>query len=217
MDFLNSVLLSAQNLGFIKYLIALMGALAESVPVVGLIIPGGIIVGFLGFLSAGDILELQKLILFAAAGAILGDTISYYLGTYGTKLFRLENKVLKLSYLESGKRFFKKHGNKSVFLGRFIGLLRPIVPFVAGLFEMDKKIFLFWNITSGICWAILFSLIGYFSGGALDIIETWSGRIGLFISSTIIFAVVIFYFIKYLPSFFAFLKKLLITLKNFRK
>lgn len=217
MDLLNFVLVSAQNLGSVKYWIALAAALTESLPIVGLIVPGGVIVGFLGFLSATDIFELQKLILFAATGAILGDIISYCLGIYGTKFFRLENKVLKLSYLESGKKFFKKHGSKSVFLGRFVGILRPIIPFVAGLFGMDKKNFLFWNVTSGICWAILFSLIGYFSGGALEVIKNWSGRIGLSVSGIIIFITAFYFLRKYLLSSFVFFKKLLAIIKSRRK
>lgn len=217
MDFLNSFLLGIENLSAVKYWVALVAALAEALPLVGLIIPGGVIVGFLAFFSATHIFELQTLILFAAAGAILGDAISYYLGSFGTKLFRAESKILKLSHLENGKKFFKKHGNKSVFLGRFIGLLRPIIPFVAGLFQMDKKIFLFWNVVSGICWAILFSLIGYFSRGALDIIEAWSGRIGLFAFGITVFTIAIYYFFKKPSSFSAFLKKLLIVLKIIRK
>ncbi|MBI4837178.1 MAG: LssY C-terminal domain-containing protein [Candidatus Portnoybacteria bacterium] len=214
MDFLNSIFPTFQHLGMLGYWIVLLISLAEALPFIGLIIPGTILVGLFGFFSARGYLDIGDLIWFSAIGAILGDSISYYLGTRGTKLFRQENKILKLSHLESGEQFFKKHGNKSIFLGRFISPLRPIIPFVAGLFRMDKKVFLFWNIISGILWAISFLLLGYFFGGALNAIEIWSSRVGLFVLAVVISVIIIRILIKYAPPFFAFLKSISLSIKE---
>ncbi|MCL5004474.1 MAG: LssY C-terminal domain-containing protein [Patescibacteria group bacterium] len=214
MEFLTSLLPKIQHLGALGYWIVLLISLAESLPFIGLIIPGAILAGLFGFFSAQGYLDIGNLILFSAIGAILGDNISYYLGTRGTKLFRQENKILKLSHLESGERFFKKHGNKSIFLGRFIGPLRPIIPFVAGLFRMDRKAFLFWNIISGVLWAISFLLLGYFFGGALNAIGIWSSRVGLFVLAVVISVIIIRILVKYAPPFFAFLKSISLSIKE---
>ncbi len=181
MEFLNSFLPTIQNFELFGYWIVLFISLAESLLFIGLIIPGTLLVGLFGFFAAQGYLDIGDLILFSAIGAILGDGISYYLGTKGTKFFRQENKILKLSHIERAQDFFRKYGNKSVFLGRFISPLRPIIPFVAGLSRMDKKVFLFWNVISGILWATSFLLLGYFFGGALNAIEVWSSRVGIFI------------------------------------
>ncbi len=214
MDFINSFLPTIQHFGIFGYWVVLFISLAESLPFIGLIIPGTILVGLFGFFSAQGYLDIGDLIWFAAIGAVLGDGISYYLGTKGTKLFRQENKILKLSHLESGEQFFKKHGNKSIFLGRFISPLRPIIPFVAGLFRMDKKVFLFWNIISGILWAISSLFLGYFFGGALNVIEIWSSRAGLSVLAVVVSVIIIRILVKYAPLFFAFLKSISLSIKE---
>ena len=214
MEFFTSLLPKIQHLGIFGYWMILLISLTESLPFIGLIIPGTILVGLFGFFSAQGYLDIGDLILFSAIGAILGDSISYYLGTRGTKLFRRENKILKLSHLENGEQFFRKHGNKSIFLGRFISPLRPIIPFVAGLFRMDKKVFLFWNIISGILWAVSFLFLGYFFGGALNAIEIWSGRVGLFVLIVVVSVIIIRVLVKYMSPFFAFLKSIFLSIKG---
>ena len=150
----------------------------ESFAFVGAFIPGALFVVLMGALAAKGFYLPVILIGFAAPGAILGDILSYYLGRRGTKLFGEENKILKLSHLEQGENFFKKHGNKSVFLGRFIGPLRPLIPFIAGLMHMRFRTFFFWNVTSAILWSIFYVLVGYFFGTAWRASGAWPGRIG---------------------------------------
>lgn len=218
MDFLNSFFPIIQNFlqrfEMLGYWMVLLISLAESLPFIGLIIPGTLLVGLFGFFAAQGYLDIEDLIWFAAIGAILGDSISYYLGTKGTKLFHQENKILKLSHLEKGERFFKKHGAKSIFLGRFVSPIRPIIPFVAGLSRMDKKVFLFWNILSGVFWAVSFLLLGYFFGGAVNAMEVWSGRVGIFIFGIIASLILIRLFIRYAPSLFAFIKSISFSIKE---
>jgi undecaprenyl-diphosphatase len=214
MNFLNSFLPAIQHFGILGYWIILFISLAESLPLLGLIIPGSIIVGLFGFFSAQGYLDIGDLIWFSAIGAILGDGVSYYLGTKGVKFFLQENKILKLSHLEKGEDFFKKHGNKSIFLGRFTGPLRPIVPFIAGLSRMDKKAFWFWNIISGILWAISFLFLGYFFGDTVNTIEILSNRAGVFVFSIVAFLVIIRILIKYTSPFLAFLKSISLSVKE---
>lgn len=166
-----------EQLGRHVYMLVFLAAFLESLAFVGAFIPGTLFVALGGFLAAGGYMDVGDLIWFAAAGAILGDVVSYYLGTKGTQFFRAENRLLSLNNLERGKRFFEKYGNKSIFFGRFIAFTRPIVPFVAGLSRMKLLAFLFWNILSGILWSVAYVLLGYFFGGALKAIEVWSVRL----------------------------------------
>ncbi len=192
MEFLNSFLPSLSHLGVWGYWLVLLAALLESLVLVGVVVPGAVLVVFAGFLSSQGYMDIGDLIWFAAIGAILGDSISYYLGTKGTRFFHNENKWLKADHLEGGKQFFHKHGSKSIFLARFIGPLRAIVPFVAGISGMKKRQFLFWNIISAFLWSASHLLVGYFFGNAFTAIEVWSTRVGYAIGTIFAFFVLIY-------------------------
>ncbi len=169
MDFFNSLIPNLQNLGIWGYLVFGLVAVLESSTIAGVIIPGTTIVVLAGVLSAQGFFDIGDMIWFVAIGAIIGDNISYYLGTHANKFFNKKNKLLKLSHLESGELFFKKHGNKSVFLGRFVGPIRSIIPFIAGLTKMNRWTFFFWNVASAFVWSIATLAIGYFFGGTINI------------------------------------------------
>ncbi len=192
MNFLTNILPSLSHLGVWGYWLVLLAALLESLVLVGVVVPGAVLVVFAGFLSSQGYLDIGDLIWFAAIGAILGDSISYYLGTKGTRFFHNENKWLKADHLERGKQFFHKHGSKSIFLARFIGPLRAIVPFVAGISGMKKRQFLFWNIVSAFLWSASHLLVGYFFGNAFTAIEVWSTRLGYAVGLIVAFLVAIY-------------------------
>lgn len=192
MNFLTNILPSLSHLGIWGYWLVLLAALLESLVLVGVVVPGAVLVVFAGFLSSQGYLDIGDLIWFAAIGAILGDGISYYLGTKGTRFFHNENRWLKADHLESGKQFFHKHGSKSIFLARFVGPLRAIVPFVAGISGMKKSRFLFWNIISAFLWSASHLLAGYFFGNAFTAIEVWSTRVGYAIGAILVFFVLIY-------------------------
>lgn len=180
MDFINTLLPKLQGLGLLSYWIVLLITMAESLAFVGLVVPGTLFTVLAGFLAANGTFDLGDVIWFAAAGAIIGDGISFYLGRQGMRFFSPEGRWLKRHYLEKGERFFRKHGGKSVFLGRFIGPIRPIIPFVAGLVNMRKRDFFIYNITSAFAWSVSFILLGYFFGGIWKTIVLWSTRAELF-------------------------------------
>lgn len=192
MEYLAFILPAVEGLGIWSYWLILLISLFESFAFVGSFIPGSTTVVVSGFLAAQGYLDWGDLIIFSSIGAILGDIFSYWLGTKGLNYFKDENKYLKRAHLERGEAFFKKHGNKSVFLGRFIAPIRSIVPFVAGLSKMDKKAFLFWNILSGIIWAAAHVLVGYFFGEAWRQIETWYTRIGMGVLVLMLIGIVIY-------------------------
>lgn len=177
------------------YLVIFTLSFLESLVIVGLLTPGTIALLSAGFLISLGSISFFPTFLMAFLGAILGDLASFYLGRRGTNLFKEEARLLKLSSLEKARYFFKKHGGKSIFLGRFSGPLRSLVPFSAGLSKMPFSSFFFWNISSAFCWVIAYLLIGIFSGGALQTIEkSVLGRNEIFILASI-FLLVVGYFV----------------------
>ena len=192
MEFLNLLLSNTSQLVFWGYATSFFAAFLESLVFIGVVIPGSTLVVLSGFVSSQGYVSLWGLIFFTTMGAILGDSLSYYLGTKGTRFFHNENKLLKVEHLDRGRQFFQRYGSKSIFLSRFIAPLRAIVPFIAGISGMGKKTFLFWNILSAFIWSTTHILLGYFFGNSLPVIKIWLTNIGYVLGGLIIFFVAIY-------------------------
>ena len=210
----NTLLPTIQSLGMLGYWLVFLIALGESLIFVSVFFPGTILVITAGFLSAHGYLDFGDLVWFAAIGVLLGDVINYWLGARGIKFFHQESKFLKLSHLKRGETFFKKHGRKSVFLSKFVGPFRTIIPFIAGLSKMDKKIFLFWDVVGAFSWSIIHLAIGYFFGGASRVIEIWSTGIGLFVLALFLLLVAIWFIIEKSKPTFSLFKSISYSIKN---
>ena len=116
------------------------------------------------FAALGD-LNLALLFLVMATGAILGDTVNYWIGHYiGPRAFSGEIKYLKQEHLDRTHEFYEKHGGFAVVLGRFVPIIRTFVPFVAGIGAMTYSHFITYNIIGGLAWTGLFLSLGYFFG-----------------------------------------------------
>lgn len=112
-------------------------------------------------------LQIPIVIACAALGAILGDNIGYAIGRTGGRAFVLRFGryfFFKPEYLDHAERFFARHGNKTVFFGRFTTILRLWSAFLAGVNHMHWRTFLFYNALGGIIWSIIYGLLGYFAG-----------------------------------------------------
>lgn len=154
-----------------------IGAAVEALPFIGTFLPGATIVTLGGFASAQGYFSLSSVIIFSVAGAIVGDAISYYIGSYGGNYIR-RKKIISENILKKGEDFFHKYGDQSLFWGRFIGPIRSAIPFLAGLAKLKPRIFWFWNVSSGIVWGILYVMIGHFSGNLVAvIIKRWSHQL----------------------------------------
>jgi membrane protein DedA with SNARE-associated domain len=122
---------------------------------------------------AGTTHRLSPWLIFAvaAAGAIIGDNIGYWIGDkggyalarrYGHKV-RLDERKLKIA-----RYLFDRHGAKVVFFGRFVSVLRTYAAFLAGTSKMRWRLFLPANAAGGIVWAGIFTLASYLAGNALQ-------------------------------------------------
>lgn len=134
----------------------------------GIPFPGETMLLFASFYAAIDHhLQIPLVIACAALGAILGDNFGYMIGRTGGRalVLRFGRYIfLKPAHIERAERFFEKHGNKTVFFGRFISILRTWSAFLAGVHHMPWRVFLVYNAAGGIIWAIIYGLLGYFAG-----------------------------------------------------
>jgi membrane-associated protein len=98
--------------------------------------------------------------------AILGDAVNYSLGRYlGPAVFTSANsRFLNPKHIERTHAFYEKYGGKTIFLARFVPIVRTFAPFVAGIGQMDYRHFAVWNVTGAIVWVVSLSLAGYFFG-----------------------------------------------------
>jgi membrane protein DedA with SNARE-associated domain len=187
------LLLKLEHLGNWGYWAAFAIAFLEGLAFVGTFIPGSTIITLMGFLAFRGLWDVGDLIWFVAAGAILGDILSYWLGMKGVRFFKDENKYLKESHLKAGEEFFARHGDKSVFLGRFLSPVRAVVPFVAGLSKMNKRDFIFWDALGGISWAMFHLYLGYASGKAIARATHLAHRVELIVTIVVILGVTLYF------------------------
>jgi len=116
--------------------------------------------GTFAAIGSMNIWILLGLLIIAAVG---GDTVNYWIGhSLGDRAY--SNKWIKKKYLDRTHAFFEKHGGKTIFLARFVPIVRTFAPFVAGMGRMSYSYFFSYNVFGGIVWVLLFTLAGYFFG-----------------------------------------------------
>ncbi len=153
-----------QNYGSLAYLILFLIIFSETGLVLTPFLPGDSLLFIVGTFASQGILNVYALFIIITIAAILGDTVNYFIGNYfGEKVYS-KSKFFKKEYLEKTKEFYKKYGNKTIFLARFIPIIRTFAPFVAGVGKMNYKNFLSYNIIGGITWVAIFIFSGYFFG-----------------------------------------------------
>jgi membrane protein DedA with SNARE-associated domain len=133
----------------------------ESFAFLSLLFPGTSILIVAGTLMSAGSLPYWPVLAGAVIGAVLGDSVSFWLGRrYGGGIARIWPLTRNPDLLASGIRFFEKHGGKSVFIGRFFGPVRAVVPLAAGTMRMPRGRFWFANVTSAIVWAPMLLFAG---------------------------------------------------------
>ena len=158
--------------------IVFLVAFVESLVLVGLLLPGLMILFGVGSLVGLGVVQMLPMWLAASAGAFFGDSFSYWLGRrYRDQLLEIWPFSRYPNVMNRGTDFFTKHGEKSVFVGRFIGPLRPIIPAVGGTLGMTPARFLVADFAACIAWAPAFLLPGLFFGATLEVASEYAGRL----------------------------------------
>ena len=149
------------NLGYVALFLLVAGESA------GLPIPGETSLTVAAVLAAQGHLELAAVIGIAGAAAIVGDNIGYLVGRHGGRRLLLRDGIAaqrRHGLLEQSEAFYRRRGAATVFLGRWLPVLRFTAALLAGTNRMPWRRFLIWNALGGICWAITVSLLAYTIG-----------------------------------------------------
>jgi membrane protein DedA with SNARE-associated domain len=149
--------------------IMFVAAFGESFAFLSLLFPGTTVLIAAGTLMSAGTLPYGPVLIGAVAGAVLGDSVSFWIGRrFGGAIARLWPFSRNPDLLPRGIRFFERHGGKSVFIGRFFGPIRAVIPLAAGIMRMPRIRFWFANVTSAIVWAPMLLLVGDAVGQAGD-------------------------------------------------
>src|SRR5262249_8344081 len=144
-------------------------AFGESFAFISLLFPGTTVLIAAGTLLSAGTLPYGPILIGAMVGAVLGDSVSYWLGRrFGGAIARVWPFSRQPDLLPRGIRFFERHGGKSVFIGRFFGPVRAVIPLAAGIMRMPRGRFWLANATSAIVWAPMLLFAGDVIGQAGD-------------------------------------------------
>jgi len=129
-------------------------------------LPGDSLLFVAGLYASKGQLNIVVLVVLLSAMAILGDAVSYTIGSrVGPKIFnRPRSKLFKPEHVQAAHAFYEKHGGKAIVIARFVPLVRTFVPVIAGVAGMRYREFAMFNITGGIAWVVSMTVGGYFLG-----------------------------------------------------
>jgi len=179
-SYLNILLAFISHHAALAYVAVFLISLSESLALVGLLVPGTVIMFGVGALVATGTLRLTPVLLLAMTGAVTGDGISYWLGHhYKERLVTIWPFSRYPEMLKIGETFFLRHGGKSVLFGRFVGPVRPVIPLVAGMMGMKPLHFSAVNVLSAVGWALAYILPGIFFGTSLAMAGAVSTRLAV--------------------------------------
>jgi membrane protein DedA with SNARE-associated domain len=137
----------------------------------GIPLPGETALIAFGVLASRGHYKIEWVIVVAAAAAIVGDNLGYWLiGRLGGRALFRRWKWLNAyadRVLPRAEGLMERHGGKTVFFGRFVAILRYTAAWIAGIGHMRWWKFLFWNAAGGICWATGVGLLSYYGGHSL--------------------------------------------------
>ena len=164
-------------------LFVLVVSALESFLVVGLFVPGSVVMFGVGTIVAAGSMELVPTLAWAAVGAVIGDGSSYLIGRYYHQRLRVIWPFRRYpNMIARGVDFFHSHGGKSIFLARFVGPVRPLLPAVAGMLDMPAKRFFLFNTLSATLWSPAYILPGVLFGASLGVAAEIAGHLALLLA-----------------------------------
>jgi undecaprenyl-diphosphatase len=172
----------------LAYVLVFAFAFFESIPVLGLFIPGSTLIVGAAILVPSGALELLPVSAMAVAGSISGDSASFLMGRrYGRALLTWGPLARRADSVARAEAFFQRHGGKAIIIGRFIAPIRGMLPAIGGATGLRWSGFLPAAVFAAIGWAILHVLPGAFIGASLQIAGAVTARLGIFFILLLIF------------------------------
>ena len=153
-----------QWLGLAIFLVACVECLA----IAGIIVPGTVLLFAVAVLAGSGAFSLGETLLLGFLGGLLGDAVSYTLGKrFHQNIWRLPLLRHHPEWIGSAEAYFHRYGIASLLVGRFIGPLRPMLPMVAGMFDMPLPRFIAVSLLAGAGWSVAYLLPGWATGAAM--------------------------------------------------
>ncbi|MGF6130524.1 membrane protein DedA with SNARE-associated domain [Pseudomonas frederiksbergensis] len=143
-------------------------ACVECLAIAGLIVPGTVLLFAVAVLAGSGALSLGETLLLGFLGGLLGDVVSYFLGRhFHQNIRRLPGLRHHPEWIAGAESYFQRYGIASLLVGRFIGPLRPMLPMVAGMFDMPFPRFAAVSLLAAAGWSIAYLLPGWATGAAI--------------------------------------------------
>jgi membrane-associated protein len=153
-----------QSFGWLVYFILFGIIFLETGLVITPFFPGDSLIFVSGAFAAVGSMNIFILFFVFLLAAILGDSVNYFIGKYfGVSVFE-KYRLFSKEHLDKTKKFYEKHGGKTIIYARFIPFIRTFAPFVAGIGKMKYSKFISFNIIGAFLWVTLFLLAGFFFG-----------------------------------------------------
>ncbi len=148
---------------------------AESGLFFGFFLPGDSLLFTAGFLASQDLISIWGLLILCFIAAVAGDSVGYMFGKKtGPMIFNKDDSFFfKKKHIEKARSFYEKHGKKTIVMARFIPIVRTFAPIVAGVAQMDYKVFLSYNIIGGFIWTWGMLGLGYILGNVIPNAEKY--------------------------------------------
>lgn len=143
---------------------------AESGLLIGFFLPGDTLLFTAGFFAAQGHLPLAALLVVIFVTAVIGDNVGYTIGKkLGPRLFKKQSGLIfRQDYVVRAQEFYEKHGGKTIILARFVPVVRTFAPMVAGVGNMHRKRFVFYNVLGAGIWTVSVVMLGYWLGSLVD-------------------------------------------------
>jgi membrane-associated protein len=158
--------------------------------------PGETALVLAAVLASQGKLQIELVILIGVASAIIGDNTGYLLGRrFGREVLVGKGPFRKHREraIAVGDRYFERHGPKTVFVARWIALVRFAAAWLAGINKMAFRQFFFWNALGGITWGITYGLVGYYGGQAAAGVLATAGIIGAILLALLVVGALVYF------------------------
>jgi membrane-associated protein len=164
---------------------------AESGLFFGFFLPGDSLLFTAGVLCAkadSPLWPLPIVLVGVALAAVSGDQVGYLFGRrVGPALFRRpDSRLFKQAHVDKARTYFEEHGPKTIFLARFVPIVRTFAPIVAGVGRMEYRTFVTYNVVGGLVWGVGITTLGFLLGEAVDIDKFLLPVVGLIVVASVI-------------------------------
>ncbi len=180
--------------GWLGYLFLCTVVFVESGLLVGIALPGDSFLFTIGVVAGVGQLNIVVIYLLLMAASILGDQMGYFLGyRAGPSIFnRPDSQLFKREYVAQTQDFYAKHGGRALIYAKFMPIVRPFAPFMAGVAKMNYPRFLMFNIIGGAAWVFSMVTLGYVLGG-IPIVRRHFEKVVVFVALIAFVPVIIQY------------------------